>query len=546
MSLERARRLLLQRLGAGGVVLLAILLELSIPPAWCSGVDADGRAVCLVGLHNFGASDPAQAVIRAVLAALRAGDVPVGVVAVAYKPKASEFIVEVVSGQSREVAAIGGRGSGKTQTVPAAGAILAELHVREGFSCPLRMLWMQDTLTNWGMKTGRSVENEMWQGCWSVRDDRRQAVLTLAGQELVVADAVGTKDETSAERLRAECHVLAAEELAPSLNESSGIEQRKYELGLTSMRLPTRRHVAFSTTNHGYDDDWFSQRFLEGGGKPWCVACKVPIKERVTAEEIANLRASLCASPDLQKRLIDEESCVLVQGEQVAVGFRSELHVSPMPLRPVPNLPFVAGHDAGLTPVTILGQEVQGEIRVYAALVSERAGTRQHLENLVLPWLAVHAPWAMYSSSALIHYYDVSMDTPDESNLESSPIRVLREVLGGSSYPGAISWPGRRDPLLSLLARLNPMTGRARLQLDAEGCRQLIQACNGRCYYPTVNGHVSRELPVKNHPWSDLMDSLCYMVGGLFMAPILDTGPVKVETEFSLDPHPATMGARLW
>ena len=57
---------------------------------------------------------------------------------------------------------------------------------------------------------------------------------------------------------------------------------------------------------------------------------------------------------------------------------------------------------------------------------------------------------------------------------------------------------------------------------------------NGRCHYPTVNGHVSRELPVKNHPWSDLMDAFCYFVGGVTPAPILNTEPIKVETEFDL------------
>lgn len=49
MSLAKAHNLLLKRLGAGGVVLLAILLELPIKPDWCDGVDADGRSILLVG-----------------------------------------------------------------------------------------------------------------------------------------------------------------------------------------------------------------------------------------------------------------------------------------------------------------------------------------------------------------------------------------------------------------------------------------------------------------------------------------------------------------
>jgi hypothetical protein len=43
----------------------------------------------------------------------------------------------------------------------------------------------------------------------------------------------------------------------------------------------------------------------------------------------------------------------------------------------------------------------------------------------------------------------------------------------------------------------------------------LIRALRGRWYFPTVHGVVSRDLPVKNHPWSDLGDSFAYLVGGI-------------------------------
>jgi hypothetical protein len=351
--------------------------------------------------------------------------------------------------------------------------------------------------------------------------------------ELVKARFVGCRDETAAERLRAECSVLAAEELVPSLDESGGIEERKYELGLTSMRLPTRRRVAVSTTNPADVDTWPYRWWIEGGGRAGCVRCPVPAEDRLTPGDVAALRAAFRGSPDLEKRLALGEWAALTLGEAVAVGFRSELHVSAGRLEPFPGLPLILGHDAGLTPVTIIGQPVQGEVRVFAALVSSRAGTRQHLEALVLPWLATRAPWATGAgSSLLVHYYDPAMDTPDESNLESSPLSVLRQVCGGSSYPGAVSWPGRRDPMLALFNRLNPITGRAMLQLDPEDCRPLIAALNGKWHYPTIGGVVSRELPAKTHPASDLGDAFAYFVGGALPEPVLETKPIEVVTEF--------------
>jgi hypothetical protein len=513
MNTAKAQKFLLDRLGTAGTVLLSVHLALPGIPAWCDGKDAGGRAVCLVGKHSLGDSPEAAEIIRTVLASLAAGNVPDGVLAVAYAPAASRLIAEIVASDSTEVLGDGPRGSGKTQAVPAALAILAELHARAGLPLPLRVLWLHDSMVNAAIKTGRSLEQPMWGGLWSLRDDRRMAVLTIGGNEMVTADFVGTRDETAAERLRAEAHVLAAEELVASLDDSGGIEERKLELGLTSLRLPTRRRVAMSTTNPGDEECWPYRRYVQGGGRPGCVRVQVPASDRLAPEEIAALRAAFRDSPDLEKRLALGEWAALIVGEVVAVGFRRELHVAPRRLEVVPGAPLVMGHDAGLTPVTIIGQAVGGEVRILAALASDRAGTRQHLENLVLPWLATHAPFAR-RMSALTHYYDQAMETPDESSVESSPLRVLREVLGGATLPGPVSWPGRRDPLLMLLARLNPTTGRAVLQVCPEECRLLISALAGRWHYPNVNGRTSRELPAKDHPWSDLGDSLCYALAG--------------------------------
>jgi hypothetical protein len=161
----------------------------------------------------------------------------------------------------------------------------------------------------------------MWSGLRTLRDDKRAAVLTVAGVESVVADFVGTRDETALERLRAECHVLAAEELVPSLDESGGIEERRYELALTSMRLETRGRVAVSTTNPGDTDTWPHHRWIEGGGRPGCVRCPVPASDRLTTEDVAALRAAFRASPDLERRLALGEWSALKLGEAVAEGY---------------------------------------------------------------------------------------------------------------------------------------------------------------------------------------------------------------------------------
>jgi hypothetical protein len=127
VSTARAQRVILERLGSGATVLLSIHLALPDVPAWADGRDANGNAVVLVGRQQLGADESAPAAVAAVLEALAAGEVPEGVHALAYAPKASEAIAEIVASESGEVLLDGPRGSGKTVAVPATLAILAEL-----------------------------------------------------------------------------------------------------------------------------------------------------------------------------------------------------------------------------------------------------------------------------------------------------------------------------------------------------------------------------------------------------------------------------------
>jgi hypothetical protein len=508
----------LELLAAGTTMLLSVHLALRKVPAWVDGRDAEGHAVCLVGAHRLRALPAGAEYLAGVLARIAAGTLPEGVAGVAYAPKASAGFAEIVASKAEEVLLHGPRASGKTMAIPGALAWLAEGRARAGLADPLKVLWLHDSLVNAAMKTGRSLVEPMWAGLWQLRDGQRQAAFVLGGVEMVAADFVGCADLSASERLRAACHVVVAEEVVASLDDSAGIELRKYELARSSaLRLPTPRRVAALTTNPGAPDSWAFERFLAPGHEATCVAVEVPASDRLTAKEVAALVAAFAGSPDLQRRLAYGEWSELVLGEAVAVGFSRDVHVSAERVRPVPNVALVLGHDGGHTPVTIVGYAYAGEVRVCAALVSDYAGTRQHLDNLVLPWLGANAPWCLQAPSTMLrHYYDPAMETGEQADVDADPVRVLRELLGGVMYPGAVSWPGRNGPLLAIFPRLNPATGRAVLRIDPLECRPLIAALGGRWFYPTVAGKVSRDLPKKpNHPHEDCGDSFCYFLGGI-------------------------------
>jgi hypothetical protein len=525
MSTAKAQRLLLERLGSGATVLLSVHLDLPTMPAWCDGRDAQGRSVLLVGRHQLGQSAEAQAAVTAVLQAVGQGHVPDGVHVVTYAPKASAFIAEVVTGQAFEVLGDGPRGSGKTQAVPGALAGLAELRARAGERGPLRVLWIHDALVNAAVKTGRSLESDLWAGLWALRDDRRVAMLTVAGAELVLGDFVGSQDASAQERLRAECHVVAVEEVIPSLDESGGVAERHYEMALTSARLqPNRRRVAMLTTNPGDVDTWPYRRFIEGGGRAGCVRVAIPAEDRLTPEDIAALRASFRDSPDLEKRLALGEWSALKLGELVAVGYDPAVHVAAQRLEPASDHVLGLGWDGGHSPSAVIGQCIGGQVRIYAALNDLKSGVLELIEDQVLPWLIQHAPW-WQDAGALMHVIDPSMATGSEATIRQSSERMIRETLGGRVVKGPVAWSPRREAVLRVLAPRHE-GGMVPFAITPTAETTLLrQALGSRWYYPqTPDGRVDRSRPKKpNSPWADVGDAAAYLLGWLRPGAVRET-----------------------
>lgn len=514
--------------------LVASVLELSDCPPWAERLD-EKRVVRLIG-------DASAAERRRLLASWRKTpeQPPEGIIVLPARPAAASFIAQVVAGPAREVLCVGARGDRKTTSGAIATLLHADLHREAGYPLPTTWLAVTGTLAEHKQKLCRTLAAPWWGGIWSVRDEWRLAVATIGGEEVVHLMLMGLEDEGAANRVRTEAHGLWFEEPAPALvmGTTAGLSMDAWNLAQTSLRLPSHHRPAFITENYPDALDWTWQRFAVKR-HPGTALVRIPPGESASEEDRALWREALQDRPDLLKRLLDGEPGVIAEGPQVAQGYRSDLHLARERLRPSPNVPLLVGMDGGLTPSATLAQYVGGGLRVLAALAVERGGTRQLCEDYIRPWLASNAPWALGYSGALRHYVDPSLDVPDQSNIEASPTRVIRAVLPGELVLGPKEWPARRDPLLALLGKLDRMTGRPALQLDPEDAVLLDRALSGQWHYGLVRGQVSREMPVKNHPWSDLADSLTYIVAGV--APEeqpLVAREIPVETSFSLGGKP--------
>jgi len=409
----------------------------------------------------------------------------------------------------------------------------AVLHQRAGYPLPVKWLGAADTFASHTAKTHESLLAAGWGGLWRLKGDGHVASAVIDGVEAVSLRLLGVEDQAGLDRLRAECHGLWFEEPAPSSVgvQSTGLGEKAWNIGITSCRLPSHANPKIITTNYPTRTHWTWRRFVtEASAHPERAYVRIPPGELASAEARAQWAQALADDPSALMRLITGEPASVYEGDQVAQSFRHETHVALTRLHPdVGEGRLWLGQDGGLTPATIIAQRQRGRICILAALASEDAGMRQHMEAVVRPWLAEHAMWALRASDAIRVEYDPSLDTDSQGDSEINALRVMRRLLHATYHAGPVDWLGRLHPLEAALNR--SVNGVPLVQIDPEECVGLIEALDGAWHYPVkATGQRRSDQPKKpNHPHEDLGDALCYVLAGL--APTKDaSAPPKVPT----------------
>lgn len=425
-----------------------------------------------------------------------------------------QFLSAVTDGTAREIACFGARGDGKTVGALMAMVAHARKHQAAGYKLPVPWIGVTDTFQSHKLKTIRSIRDPLWQGLWQIKEQGHVAEFVLDGTTLVHLDLFGIEDQGARDRVRMETCGVWFEEPAPTalLVQSAGIDRESWGLAVTSQRVPTHAKVAMMTLNYPDEDHWTWQRFI-ANPQPGTMYFRVPPGERASAEDRAEWMEATKDRPDMQRRLLLGLPGAVLLGEQVAVGFREDLHVATEKLKPIAGEPLIFGQDAGHTPTVIIGQAWRGYLRIYAALTIDRGGMRQLYEQWVLPWMVANAKWAIRSESIRGVYDPATPD--DQSDTDKNPIDVCRELVGGYWEPGPVPWESRKNALITALNR-HGEPGKTALQIDPEGGKDLVRALSGRWYYPKNRlGGVSKDAPAKpNHPWEDFGDALCYFICG--------------------------------
>lgn len=435
----------------------------------------------------------------------------------------SQAVQAIAKPSASEVFVFGTRGDGKTIGALAGMIAHARIHAEAGFELPTIWMGFTDTHQSHKAKAVPTMQERIWEGGWRIRDDSHIAEFVIDGTVWVRINLFGIEDLGAMDRVRAACHGVWGEEMAPAavLVSSSGVGESAWLLAQTSRRLPTHGHVSIATLNYPDEDHWTWRRALGNPQQgldpaPGVLAFRVPPGERASAADRAEWERALAGRPDLLRRLIAGEPGVVLMGQPVAVGYRTDRQLSAVPLAPMPHEPLFCGLDGGHTPTLVIGQEWRGQLRIFAALAEARGGMRQLMERQAVPWFTTHAPWALDQPETwILGGHDPNVDTDDESDIDQNPLKVVRSVLGGHWLPGPVSWEGRRGPLLTRLSKTDE-SGNPGLVLNGghPGCQLLDKALSGRWYYKTNRLETTaKDQPHKpNHPWEDLGDATCYLI----------------------------------
>ena len=138
------------------------------------------------------------------------------------------------------------------------------------------------------------------------------------------------------------------------------------------------------------------------------------------------------------------------------------------------NWPLFVGLSYGDDIVaTVIGQPYNGEIRIFAAFLSEGMSLRRHLEESIKPLAngqcAPFAPvWRLRGLTDL--------------QIKSQTHRTAQEILSGEWASISKPWEIRRDAMRDILGKAAPFTFKPVVQLDPANTLLLSQALNGRFY----------------------------------------------------------------
>jgi hypothetical protein len=266
------------------------------------------------------------------------------------------------------------------------------------------------------------------------------------------------------------------------------------------------------TNSFSEDDPWYKSLELELNPN-WGYFIQ-PGARDPSAENVENLAGGYYEdliennTKEWVEQYIDNQITPSLSGEAVFRStFRSDFHIAKEILRPVPGSMLIAGMDFGRSPAILLTQlDPRGRLLVLAEAVSENMGIEQFVAMILRPILA----------EPEFHRLPVGV--------VGDPSGSIRSQIGEESIFDALKRLGFRSQPAStnqIAPRLRAVEKWFMQQRDggpailiSPRCVNLIRALRSKYRYAKRKDGQLHPLPVKDHPWSDIVDALQYAALG--------------------------------
>jgi hypothetical protein len=310
---------------------------------------------------------------------------------------------------------------------------------------------------------------------------------------------MGMDDEKDAAKLQS--RALAAfgmDEPAPAAH-SGGIAEYIFTTAMSRLRQRgINWYTAKLAVNNPDEAHWTYRRFADPRKKNAGYRCwqtgEPENLQNLPEDYYTDLRDTYKDRPDLLDRFVDGKFGFQRIGRSVTPAWNDSVHLVPH-LQPAPGELLHLLWDFGLNPTCIVTDLHQGHWRILEALVGHEVGAIEHIEQSVKPLLT-----SRYEGFEWDHTHDPA-NPRDQSSSEWTPVRVIREELGGPCYPGAIDFQSGADALNATLAQLRD--GRGLVEVDKSRAQAVWWALRGGWHYPVQHSGVTSSHPKKDehsHP----------------------------------------------
>lgn len=193
-------------------------------------------------------------------------------------------------------------------------------------------------------------------------------------------------------------------------------------------------------------------------------------------------------------------------GSPVFRAFSRDVHVAKEPLHYIrsSSFPLIVGMDVGLHPAAVIGQMTPtGRLVVLHSMSESGMGALRFVRERLKPVLSQRFP-----GQPAIVILDPAANTRSQTD-ERTVLEVLKEEGFQVRTAKTNALQPRISAVDSFLTRM--IDGKGGIVFDEAYCHGIITALAGKYRYRLKKNGDAEDSPEKNHPWSDLADSLQYL-----------------------------------